>query len=342
MPATVLAALPAALLGALASLGRDADHCDEQADLSFEQLGDPDGRVPFETHARLWEAIAALGGDIGIELGERVSVASLGVVGHAMAHAETVGDAVRCVERFRRLVLDDALPRMRIEADEAIFAQPLPPRFSRMRHPAECQATATLTTVRTLLGDRAVQPMRIAFMHPAPRSLERHRSVFLRAPITFGASTNELVLPAPLLARPIARADPALHHYLSQRAALLDRELGDDERVTDHVRRAVLAALASGPPSLTSIARSLHQSPRTLQRRLQAESQRLPGIVEEVRRERALAMLAEPHKRVGEIAYALGYRDATTFARAFRRWTGHAPEAWRARQSAGEKTKGKA
>ncbi len=334
MPSSVLAALPASLLGAMASLGLDADGCRTRAGLTIEALSDPDGRVPFEAHTRLWEAIASVGGDVGIDLGERIAITALGVVGHAMAYAETAGEALACVDRFRRLVLDDALPRVRIEGDEAHFVQPLSPRFSVLRHPAECQATATLTTIRTLTADRTIRARSAQFMHPRPPSIDRHRQVFGTAELTFGASLNTLVLDADVLSRPIARADPALRQYLMLRASALSRELGDDERVADHVRRAVVSGLAGGAPSLRALAKALHSSERTLQRRLQSEGTGLPAIVDEVRRERAVSMLAEPLRRVGEVAYALGYRDATTFARAFRRWTGLAPEAWRRARAA--------
>lgn len=329
MPSSVLAALPAALLGALASLGLDADACRARAGLSASALSNPDGRIPFEAHSRLWEAIASIGGEVGIQLGERIAVTGLGVVGHAMAHAATAGEALAGVDRFRRLVLDDALPRVRVDGAQAHFIQPMSPRFAVLRHPAECQATATLTTIRTVTADRTIRALSVRFMHPRPSSITRHREVFGTKDLTFGASTNSLVLDASVLSRPIARADPALQEYLMLRASALSSELGDDERITDHLRRAVVSELTCGPPGLRVLARALHLSERTLQRRLHAEGTSLPAIVEEVRRERAFSMLAEAPRRVGEIAYALGYRDATTFARAFRRWTGQAPEAWR-------------
>lgn len=313
----------------MASLGLDADACRARAGLTTEALSHPDGRISFEAHTRLWEAIASVGGEVGIDLGERIAITALGVVGHAMAYAETTGDALDALERFRRLVLDDALPRVRLVGDEAHFVQPLSPRFAVLRHPAECQATATLTTIRTLTGDRTIRALRVQFMHPKPASIARHRAVFGTSKLTFGASLNEVVLEAQVLARPIARADPALRQYLMLRASALSGELAEDERVADQVRRAVVEGLAGGAPSLGVLAKTLHTSERTLQRRLQAEGTSLPAIVEEVRRERAVSMLADPLRRAGEVAYALGYRDATTFARAFRRWTGLAPEAWR-------------
>jgi AraC-like DNA-binding protein len=52
-------------------------------------------------------------------------------------------------------------------------------------------------------------------------------------------------------------------------------------------------------------------------------------LVDEVRRSRALALL-DHGASVPELLLLLGYSEDTTFYRAFRRWTGATPEAWRA------------
>jgi AraC-like DNA-binding protein len=51
-----------------------------------------------------------------------------------------------------------------------------------------------------------------------------------------------------------------------------------------------------------------------------------------VRRDLALQLLADGHLSVADIATRLGFEDASTFYRAFRKWTGSAPGAWRSAQ----------
>jgi AraC-like DNA-binding protein len=76
-------------------------------------------------------------------------------------------------------------------------------------------------------------------------------------------------------------------------------------------------------------------SPRTLQRRLHEEGTSLHEQVEQVRRERAAAFF-DSGMAIAEIAWLLGYADASVFHRAFKRWTGRTPEAWRAEQRLAE------
>lgn len=52
-------------------------------------------------------------------------------------------------------------------------------------------------------------------------------------------------------------------------------------------------------------------------------------LVELVRFHAALEALADPDQKLIDIASQLGYYDQATFTRAFRRWTGVAPGAFR-------------
>ncbi|MBW2162053.1 MAG: helix-turn-helix transcriptional regulator [Deltaproteobacteria bacterium] len=70
---------------------------------------------------------------------------------------------------------------------------------------------------------------------------------------------------------------------------------------------------------------------RTLQRRLREEVSSFRMIVDRERRNMALSMLEEPKRRVIDVAQAVGFDDATSFAKAFRRWTGESPTAYQAR-----------
>jgi AraC-like DNA-binding protein len=52
-------------------------------------------------------------------------------------------------------------------------------------------------------------------------------------------------------------------------------------------------------------------------------------IVDEVRRQAALAYLAKRELSIAEVGYLLGFSDPSAFNRAFRRWTGLAPKEYR-------------
>ena len=76
---------------------------------------------------------------------------------------------------------------------------------------------------------------------------------------------------------------------------------------------------------LTVVARS----PRTLQRRLAREGTSFQEVLDGFRRIMAADLLDHPNLAIKEIAFLLGYSDLSAFYRAFRRWHGQAPDAYR-------------
>lgn len=332
---TVLATLPAALLEAAAAAGYDAEALRRAAGLAPDALEDPDARIPLERHAALWEALSRLPGDVGLQLGPRLSFRALGVVGHAMAASSTVGEALLLLGRYRRLVLEPALPRLELREGPdgealACLVQPLPPRFLALRHPAETQAAASLTVLRHLAG-AGLTPRAVSFPHSAPPSTRAHAALF-RCPLHWGAAETELVVEAEVLARPVARADPALRAYLTRHAdaMLAGVEAQGPPAWSARVRQRLLERLPHGEPTVGALARDLAVSVRTLHRRLEEEGTGYSALLEALRRERAEALLADPHLSVSEAAFLLGYSEPAAFTRAFRRWTGSAPREWRA------------
>lgn len=95
------------------------------------------------------------------------------------------------------------------------------------------------------------------------------------------------------------------------------------------VCRLIDALLPKGYPAIEDIAYLLRVSPRTLQRLLSEEGASYSGMVEHCRRQTACDALEYTGKSVKDIATDLGYRDASSFSRAFRRWTGTAPRVYR-------------
>jgi len=101
------------------------------------------------------------------------------------------------------------------------------------------------------------------------------------------------------------------------------------ETTTGHLRRLLGEELCGGDPTLEHMAARLHMSARTLHRRLEEEGTAFRHVVAEVRRETAERHLAERDLPIGEIGYLLGFSETSAFHRAFKRWTGWRPLAYR-------------
>ena len=166
-------------------------------------------------------------------------------------------------------------------------------------------------TGRTLVGD-------VDFSIAPPGYAERF-GAWAPGAVRFGQPTTRLVFDAALLDTPLSMADPAAHRRACEQC---EREL---EALTPRLDARVRAALdASPPPTLDEVARALGASTRTLKRRLRDEGTSFGALRKQVFLERALLLLDQGHG-LEQCAEALGYSDAASFSRAFKRWTGDAP-----------------
>lgn len=128
--------------------------------------------------------------------------------------------------------------------------------------------------------------------------------------------------PNPFFGAPLAAEDLS--------AGIVDRQdWNDDAALTLALERIFSSAALAGTLSLVDASRSLGLAPRSLQRRLLASGTSFEAMADEWRRGVARAQLADPAFAVGTISRSLGYSDPAHFIRAFRRWEGVAPLAYR-------------
>jgi len=79
------------------------------------------------------------------------------------------------------------------------------------------------------------------------------------------------------------------------------------------------------------IARSLQLSERQLRRELASAGLGFRSLVEDLRRDRAAALLGQERSSVVDTAFVLGFSEVSAFSRAFKRWFGLSPAEYRHR-----------
>jgi AraC-like DNA-binding protein len=89
--------------------------------------------------------------------------------------------------------------------------------------------------------------------------------------------------------------------------------------------------LTSNHCSTEDIAELLAMHRRTLSCRLKGSGMGYRATTNEIRFEIARQLLQDTQVSLAQIAAALGYSEASAFTRAFRRWSGQTPTAWRAK-----------
>ncbi len=271
---------------------------------------------------------------LALRLPSELPLRRYGLAELAARSSATLRDGLSRMARYASLVypgLDCALEE---DANEATWQQRTPGRTRGLgRHAHEYALAYVLTHAQRETSDPenaacAVVPARVWFAHPRPPDLAPLHRFFGTRDLEFGTDSSGFALPRAALDLPMKSGDPRL---LATAEDLAEVALRAQPRRNDFpalVAGRIEAMLASDA-SVDAVARAMHMSPRTLQRRLDDEGSRFSEVLDSVRETLARKWLAEEARTLADVAYALGFADLATFSRAFKRWTGKPPGAWR-------------
>ncbi|MCA9581914.1 MAG: AraC family transcriptional regulator [Myxococcales bacterium] len=284
--------------------------------------------VDAETYYDLLER-ATGDNDTGLPFRYAVTITpdDFGAMGLAFKTAATVREALERLMRYI-LVLSDSLAYELCEDGSAWAFHVLgrPPH----RRGAALANEAALAAIISLLRQVAtvpVTPTAVSFRHPKPSDSGAH-DAFFGCPVRWSAERDALWFDEATLQVPAKLADAGLSSYLL--AHLEDQRARLATQTTEsRVYRAVVDSLCDGSPDRVRIAQSLGMSDRTLRRRLADEGTTFRVLVDRARQDAARSLLARPDHSLADIAYLTGFADQSAFQRAFKRWSGQTPRAYR-------------
>jgi AraC-like DNA-binding protein len=166
-----------------------------------------------------------------------------------------------------------------------------------------------------------------------------HREMYeshFRCPVKFKARQNALIFSKSDIEFPFVTYNADL---LATFAPQLEAELTEQlaqKSFAEQAKGILKQVLAGQRPGIQDLARELHLSTRTLQRRLSEQGITFQRLLDEARRELARHYLLHSSRELNETAYLLGYEDANSFFRAFHQWEGTSPGQWRLLQKNGQ------
>lgn len=174
----------------------------------------------------------------------------------------------------------------------------------------------------------------VAVELPYPRQLEEAHALVFASPLVFDAPQPAIVFDATVLQAPVMRTEAELDVFIAHSPAGLLVRPAHEATVADQVRRMVEHAIRpSRPnpvPSGDDVAARLSISEQTLRRRLANSGTTLRKVRDAVLRDAAITALVESDEPIADLAARLGFSEPSAFTRAFRRWTGNPPSAYRA------------
>jgi AraC-like DNA-binding protein len=317
-------------LEALRGLGRDGETLCGTAGLDPSAVLAAGARVPWSTAVGLFSASAAAHNDPLIGLHAAEAAGARGVLAYLVRAQPTVEQAMHRLVRYAPVASDQLAVQLDRGASHAVLRIALGAgRLAGERHVREYTAALFVIELRES-SRRRFRAGEVRLPDPAGGPGAEYERIFDCA-VRFRQPALEIVVAAPMLAVDLPTRSPEIAEVL-ERTAREELALAETSAVAPRVERALRAAFADRrDPTPDEVATILALSRRTLQRRLGEEGTSFRAVRDKACLDHAVERLRDRATSVSTVADELGFADVAAFGKAFRRWTGATPRAWRRR-----------
>jgi len=291
-------------------------------------LQQADARVPVLLYARLWRHLALRRDDEFFGMDPRpLRSGSLAFLCRGAMAQPTLAAALDSALGFLSLMLQDLPARLLREhglAAIVIDDAARPPRraFTYFTY------WMIVHGVACWLAGRRIPILAVELRGPAPAYCDDYRVMFSHN-LRFERPRTRIIFAADCLDLPMRRTPQELQRFLNRAPANILVKYRDPDSLARRLRQQLREQPPHSWPEAEELARQLHLSAATLRRRLAEEGQTWQGLKDSVRRELAMAWLAEAPLSFESIAERLGFADASSFYKAFRKWSGASPGQYR-------------
>ncbi|CRM63061.1 AraC family transcriptional regulator [Pseudomonas sp. 25 R 14] len=320
-----------AALGGARRAGYDCSTLLQQLGITPELLAEPRARIAPEQFTRLLQMLWQALDDEYLGFADGPSKrGTFAMMCHALIHCRTLEKALQRGLLFYSLFPQG--PRWRLSR-EGVMAR-LSLDDSQLWDPDHFLSESLLVIWHRLgswlIGQR-IRLEQATFSYPIPAHASEYDLLF-PCPLVFSAASSSLVFHSRYLNLPLLQDERTLKHFLERSPADLLSRPDEGHSLSSQIRR-LLSRDRTPWPDLEAVAQHLHISPQTLRRHLREESTNFQALKDELRRDIAIFHLGRADLSLQEIAEQLGFSEPSAFHRAFKKWTGVTPGAYRAQES---------
>ncbi len=288
-------------------------------------LNNPHGRISFGRVLRLRHAVCRAMNDENVGFLDKPSPwGTLAYLCRTMVTSRTLKGALNRYDEFNRMYRPSVACRVVERGGLAYIELAVDNRKRLDIHSYIENSLLFLLSFLLWLADRHCLPRRIDYNFSEPGYAGDYASL-VPCEYRFDRPRTQLVIERSFLSAPVIRKGSELNFFLNNHLVYLMELNLSAGTLADRVRR-LIASSAGMNAGMDQVANLLNTPETTLRRRLKAEGYPFKVIKENLRRERALYYLVEKHMAVTDVAELLGYSEASAFSRAFKQWTGFAPQ----------------
>jgi AraC-like DNA-binding protein len=306
-------------------LGHDVDALLAEVGLTRRDLDNPDARIACDVVGSLISRAQQkrFTPNLGLAMAMATPLGAYPLLDYLVLTSDTVGDGLAQLARYLRITASPVAVAIQNDGDPVRVEIATMSAFGY-----EFEAALIVLRFKDET-DGQFSAASISFEHQPDDVAAFERA--LACPVRTLASWNGVAIERSTCQLPMPRRDPILRKFLESQADAILVNMPAETGVAVDVRRALASGVASGATRMSSIARQLGMSERTLNRRLAEQGVTYQELLDDVRKASSGRYLDESTLSIGEIAYLLGYSEPAAFHRAFKRWYGMTPEHFRSR-----------
>jgi AraC-like DNA-binding protein len=310
-------------------LGLDSRALLQEAGISPDLLRIEMARVSSDQFSRLMQVIWQRTGDEFMGMGpRRARTGTFATMCALVMGCQNLEEVFQQAYRFSRLFE----PMVAMELDLGDENARLVARIEGEIHDPDFFLRESILVIWHRLGSWLIgQPVELEkaeFDYGRPPHGDEYRHIF-RCPLVFEADQIALTFSKRFLSAPVIRDQPEMRHFLKTSPADLLSRPDESNTWTGRIRGLIGRDFSRPMPDFDWIAQELHTSPQTLRRRLKQENTSFQEIKDLLRRDMAIYYLSHQELPINDIAERVGFTEPSTFHRAFKKWTGVTPGAWR-------------
>lgn len=328
-PITVSVSVLSQLLRYLAHLEVDVNEVFRGVGIDADFLNNPDTHIPIETYIAIEDEAVRISQDpyFGLHMGEFAEPGSWSILGYMMMNCRTLSEAAEKSARYARIIGNLIQTKAVLGWGTVKIVLSTPKHAPVLsRHCFESTLSSTVRMGRSLTG-RQLDPLEVGFSYSEPASIAEYERVF-RSPVYFNQKQTYIIYDINAGKTPVLQPNPKLLEQFENYAQEYLAEFEGIDKTTRIVTRHILANLDSRDLTLSSIAKEMSMSVRTLQNHLKSEGVVFRELLEDTRERLAKKYLCENYT-VEDITYLLGFSEPSVFRKAFKKWSGSTPREYR-------------
>jgi len=318
----------------MSSVGIDASTYLDRLGLTMEALEQSENKVTQDQYNALLDDVIGAYPNRGLGLldGRGVSLLDHGLLGYAMFASENLSKALARHTRYQDVIGAALHTRLFVQGNQACLRVTDISRPELINTPAKLRyeterLLAQWAEIGPVFGSTRHWYTRLMIGYPKPTYSDLYTEI-LGPNISFDAAHTEIIFDAQLLQQPLNFANEAAAVLCEQQCDALLKRLQNTEGYVARVRR-ILAANPGGDLAITTVAKILGTSERSLRRRLKEEETTYKQVVLHFRMELAASYLKGDEMTIQEVAFTTGYSDPSNFHRAFQHYYGQTPANFR-------------